>query len=308
MKNLKLIFIFLLLKFSLIIQAQPNHFFPMENGVWEEVHVGFTGDPYPIYIVTCGDTVINNETHAKLYEIHLDSLGNEMTRTYIAATKTGADVVDCIIAGTQNSFVLYDFSIETGQSITLESTWLGLPTTFTVTSNSLMSDNAGLIRRVINLESNTSSEVWIEGMGSNKGVLNRGHPVIADFESSLNCFKYEDILIWSNDTNMPTCEFSFTEICGTTSLDDFSFFDKIKMQVSPNPMAVEATIQIEGLDLLSQPEIRIYNLQGQLIRKLMELNEEKLLFLRKDLKAGMYVFELFDTKTTFALRKKIIIF
>ena len=79
------------------------------------------------------------------------------------------------------------------------------------------------------------------------------------------------------------------------------------MQFAPNPFSEETTVQIKGLELLDKPEIRIYNLQGQLIQKIKELNEEKFSFFRKDLNAGLYVFELFDTKTTFALRKKIII-
>ena len=310
MKNLKLIILLPFLCFILKSQAQPNPFFPMENAVWEEAFIGIVGSPLPTYIVTCGDTLLNNELHAKLYELTLDSLGNEVNRVYRGATKTGADVVDFVPPGAQSGFVLYDFSLESGQSIELESVFFGGNSTFTVVSNSLMTDNAGISRRVINLEiaSGFGTEVWIEGIGSSKGVLNRGLGDVADFDPFMNCFKYEDILLWSNAVTMPTCEFSFTEICSTTFIEDFSFFEKIKMQISPNPMTTEAMIQIEGLDWLDQPEIRVYNLQGQLIQKIVELNEEKLLFLRKDLKAGMYVFELFDTKTTFALRKKIVIY
>lgn len=307
MKKLKLILILPFLGFYFQSQAQPIPFFPTVDGVWEEAFIGFIGTPINTIIVTCGDTLINNENHAKLYELTLDAMGMEINRAYKGASKTGADVVDFIPAGSQNSIVLYDFSLETGQSINLEILLFGTTVTYTVTGNSLMTDNGGISRRVIQMESNSNTEVWIEGIGSNKGVLNRGLPPAADLETYMNCFKYEDILLWSNEVTMPSCESSLVEICGTTSIEDFSFFDKIKMEISPNPMVDEAIIQVEGLDLLEQPEIRVYNLQGQLIRRNLELNEEKLLFLRKDLKAGMYVFELFDTKTTFALRKKIVV-
>jgi len=46
--------------------------------------------------------------------------------------------------------------------------------------------------------------------------------------------------------------------------------------------------------------LSIYNLQGQLVEKIAEINEENFIFSRKNLKAGVYVFELSDGKTTFA--------
>ena len=120
--------------------------------------------------------------------------------------------------------------------------------------------------------------------------------------------KYEDILIWSNDQTIPACEFSYIEMCSTVSTSEDLFSDKISFQIYPNPISSAARIEINGFVFLENPELRIYNLQGQLIQKYMELNEEKFSFFRKDLNAGMYVFELYDTKTTFAVRKKVIVF
>ena len=74
-----------------------------------------------------------------------------------------------------------------------------------------------------------------------------------------------------------------------------------------DPINSEASIQISGFEHLEAPKFKIYNLQGQIIEKIGELNEEFFLFSRKRLNAGVYVFELSDGKTTFALRKKIII-
>ena len=301
MKNLKLLIVLFFLN-SLLVHAQPNPFFPMKDAVWEEAYYGFAGGPFPTYTVTCGDTTINNEVYAKLYDLTLDSTGNIVDRLYRGASKTGADQVHFINTGTSASYLLYDFSLETGQSIELE-TIFGL-NTLTVIGNNLMTDNASITRRVIIFD---SGEIWIEGIGSNKGVLTRGLGLVADYDPFMNCFKYEDILVWSNETTMPNCEFSFTELCGTTSSEHLLFLEKINFKVFPNPIQSEAMIEIEGFEKLEQPEIRIFNLQGQLIQKILELNEEKISFFRKDLNAGIYVFELFDTKTTFALRKKIVI-
>jgi len=306
MKNLKLNLILILFFFSLKLMAQPNPFFPMENAVWEGESIGFGGPTLPFYTVTCGDTLINNETYVKLYILRLDSMGNIISKEYKGASKTGADQVMYIPRLSQTPQLLYDFSLETGQSIDLETPFGTF--TLTVAGNSLMTDNAGISRRVITFEPNPTVEIWIEGIGSNRGVLDRGRPQMIDFETYMNCFKYEDILIWSNESNMPECSFSYTEMSGTTSIQDFSKYEKVELSFSPNPMLEETVVQISDLDLLESSEIRVYNFQGQLIQKIMELNEEKFSFFRKDLNAGMYVFELFDTKTTFALRKKLVIF
>ena len=188
MEKIKLIIILNFLLVTTPLMAQPNPFFPMENGVWEEAFIGILGSPLPTYTVTCGDTLINGEVHAKLYNLTLDSIGMITNHQYQGATKTNAETVDFVPPGANASYLLYDFSLVTGQTIELETTF-GNTSTLTVSANSLMTDNAGISRRVIIFEANPTVEVWIEGIGSNKGVLTRGITSIADYDPYMNCFK-----------------------------------------------------------------------------------------------------------------------
>ena len=303
MKNLKLLssFIFLISIQSLI--AQPSQFFPTKNASWENATIGIVGTPFPDYQVMCGDTIIGNNTYAQLYAIFLDSTGMETMRQYLGGTRMETDLVFYIENNTSMEYLLYDFSLESGQSVTVQ-TIFGTNETMTVTSNMLIDTPDGVTRRVINFD----NESWIEGIGSTRGLTTRGIPLTPDFDPYLNCFKSFGQLGYSNPNTQPTCQFTFSDLCGTTSIATLSKNGLVNFEVFPNPILAETTIEIEGLKELKSPILSIYNLQGQLVEKIVGINEEKFIFSRKNLKAGVYVFELSDGKTTFAIRKKIIVF
>lgn len=74
----------------------------------------------------------------------------------------------------------------------------------------------------------------------------------------------------------------------------------VTFKVFPNPFLAKTIVEIQESTELKSPVLSIYNLQGQLVEKIVEKNELKFIFSRKNLKAGVYVFELSDGKTTFA--------
>lgn len=302
MKNLTLFscFIFLISYQSLI--AQPSQFFPIKNASWENATIGIAGVPFPDYQVLCGDTLIANNTYSKLYAIFLDSAGVETMRQYLGGTRMETDFVFYLENNSSTEYLLYDFSLETGQTISVQ-TIFGGNQTLTVISNMLIDTPDGVTRRVINFD----NESWIEGIGSTRGLLTRGMPLTPDFEPYLNCFKSFGQLGYSNPDTQPECQFIFTDLCGTTALANFSKNKLLDFNVFPNPITEETIIEITQFSELKSPVLSIYNLQGQLVEKIIDINEEKFIFSRKNLKAGAYVFELSDGKTTFAFRKKILI-
>lgn len=302
MKNLKLLSFLIFFISSFILKAQPSQFFPIGKASWENATIGFAGVPIPDYQVLCGDTLIGNNTYSKLYSIFLDSAGIETMRQYQGGTRMETDLVYYIENNTSNEYLLYDFSLETGQSITIQ-TIFGIEETLTVISNMLIDTPDGVTRRVINFE----NESWIEGIGSTRGLVTRGIPITPDFDPYLNCFKSFEQLGYSNPTTQPECLFTFSDLCGTTSLNDISQNKNTEFTIFPNPVKNETTIEIHQFSELKSPVISIYNLQGQIVQKINKINEEKFIFSRKNLKGGVYVFELSDGKTTFATRKKILI-
>ncbi|MFK8006689.1 MAG: T9SS type A sorting domain-containing protein [Saprospiraceae bacterium] len=295
MKNLRLLsYLFFFFSFQLLI-AQPSQFFPIKKASWENATIGFAGVPIPDYQVLCGDTLMGNNTYSKLYNIILDSAGVETMRQYQGGTRMETDVVFYIENNAFEEYLLYDFSLETGQSITVQ-TIFGSNETLIVNSNELIDTPDGVTRRVINFE----NESWIEGIGSTRGLLTRGMPLTPDFDPYLNCFKSFEQLGYSNPTTQPECLFTFSDLCETTSLDDLFKNKNVYFNIFPNPFLEKTTIEIPELSELNSPVISIYNFQGQIVEKINNINEEKFIFSRKNLNAGVYVFELSDGKTTFA--------
>jgi len=297
MKKLKLLSSIILFILSQNSYAQPSQFFPTKNASWENATIGIIGIPMLNYQVMCGDTVIENNTYAQLYSIFLDGAGVETMREYLGGIRMATDLVFYWENNSSAEYLLYDFSLETGESITVQTT-LGTNETLTVTSNMLIDTPDGVTRRVINFD----NESWIEGIGSTRGLLTRAIPPTPGNDLYLNCFKSFGQLGYSNPTTSPECLFTFTDLCGTTSNTDFLKNRIVNFKVFPNPFSNKTTIEIQELAKLKSPILSIYNLQGQLVEKIVDINEKKFIFSRKNLKAGVYVFELSDGKTTFATR------
>lgn len=302
MKGLKLLFFISVFFLISSLKAQPSQFFPIKKASWENAIIGFAGVPFPDYQVLCGDTLIGNNSYSRLYSIFFDSTGVETMREYRGGTRMETDLVFYIEKNTSEEYLLYDFALEAGQSITVQ-TIFGNNETIVATSNELINTPDGVTRRVIHF----NDESWIEGIGSTRGLLTRGMPLTPDFEPYLNCFKSFDELGFINSNTQPECLFTFSDLCESTFVQNISKDQIVNLEVFPNPFFEEVTIEIFKLKDLESPIIKIYNIHGQLIEKIMGINEEKFIFSRKNLNAGVYVFELSDWKTTFALRKKIIV-
>jgi len=303
-KYLKLfLLIFLIQNISI---AQPNQFFPIEKASWECKIIG-NGIPYTEHRALCGDTVINGNEYAKMYVLEVDDDGNEKDRFYEGGTRIEFDRVYWIEDNEEQEELLYNFGLEDGDDFTYVPLSTTVPVTISVTSTDLINTLDGITRRVITFN---SGEVWIEGIGSNRGVVHRGIGFFSSFQPEAQCFKFEEELVWSNTSTspFPTCEFTFIDACNTiTSNESLNQELNFDFHCYPNPITENATIQIQGLDRMEKPYLSIYNAQGQLVEKIIGLNEEKFIFSRKNLNAGVYVFELTDGKTTFAVRKKSVI-
>jgi len=217
MKNLKLIFTIIFLVILQFSKAQPNLFFPIKNASWENAISENGGTPITDYQVLCGDTLIGNNTYSKLFSIVLDSMGMETMRQYLGGTRMETDIVFFIKENSTQEYLLYDFAVEAGQSITVQ-TIFGSNETMIATGNELISTPDGIVRRVIHF----NNESWFEGIGSTRGLLTRGMPLAADFEPYLNCFKSFGVLGYSNPNTQPECLFTFSELCESTSTEDLS--------------------------------------------------------------------------------------
>jgi hypothetical protein len=243
--------------------------FPLSDAIWEESSFSIAGQ-FVRYRLLCGDTTINEQTYAKIYDISYPFDGEELPpdtippAIYVGGLRTDEAQVFYVQPETTEDLLLYDFSLEAEESIELPNTTLGNAGTYNVTNVDTVKIN-GEDRRRLFLESvfGGTNDVWVEGLGSVVyGLLDRGLALVFDYGSSLNCVQLnEQGFIFRPGANSD-CLMAVTG-CDVVSatIDRNKYSGKIR--VYPNPSWGELNIQLpqDGADW----QIEIWSLEGKFI-------------------------------------------
>lgn len=150
--------------------------------------------------------------------------------------------------GTNLEYVLYDFSLQVGDSITLQD-FPVFPAI--VDSIGTMTDAAGIQRRLFYFSWQSPQELYmIEGIGGNGGLLS---PLCYCFEqgSDMTCVKKENEILW-NIGGRATCD-----ILLDTKVQLFNS----DIKIYPNPTA--NSLFIEGLENFSGT-VTLFDYQGKI--------------------------------------------
>ena len=124
-----------------------------------------------------------------------------------------------------------------------------------------------------NLGRPRAKETWIEGMGSDYGLLWTGYFNVVDGWHCLLCFHQNGELIWENP------EYGFCTYTAVEETKDSEIF------IFPNPAKEKVTI--EGVEAT---EVEVYNALGQLVKTLQNANEINV----SDLMEGVYLLRIAD--------------
>ncbi|MBL4594602.1 MAG: T9SS type A sorting domain-containing protein [Flavobacteriales bacterium] len=206
--------------------------------------------------------------------------------------------------GTRKEDLLYDFSIQVGDSIEMKnpiSPFLHNAGFYTV--DSIIMDqlqDANFYRHfylspsISNSVSSNNAE-WIEGVGS-LSLINSpsGRPDINDV-GELSCFFKNSILFYSNLDSISNCAPTIV------SSSDEKTIDKIKLY----PTIVENECHITGIEFMK--DINIYNIHGKKIKQISIHNKTHISFSLENLQSGLYFVILTDTqqnKSSFKIIKK----
>lgn len=247
--------ILLIAGFLTIISISGQNYFPLvqENNEWTTLIVIQSG-PYPWDTTfwtdnyrLSGDTVINNQTYTKLYKSQEEF---PINWNYCAGLREENQKV--WRNGTNNypEMLIYDFTLNLGDTINL---WDEDP---------MIVDS--IVNKPINNENRrhiyfsypgypSLSELWIEGIGSNRGILEPGSGTFEGGSSWLLCMKENGAIIYSNP-NYNSC-FLITEI---------EEINNSLIEAYPNP--AEDLIKISNLENIRIESISIFDLSGQKIR------------------------------------------
>ena len=166
-----------------------------------------------------------------------------------------ANVGDSLVCGYGDYFVLDSISIEQIGGVDRKKFWFGLEYDFTGEPYAM--------------------ETWIEGIGSDLGLLYCGSYYFCGGYYRALCFHQDGELIWQNPEY---------DACVITSVEEIN--EKV-ISVYPNP-AME-TVTIDGVEA---SEVQVYNALGQLVKTMRNSNEVSL----EGLPQGVYMVRIADAE------------
>ncbi|MBR3491834.1 MAG: T9SS type A sorting domain-containing protein [Bacteroidales bacterium] len=178
-----------------------------------------------------------------------------------------------------NETLLYDFSMQPGDSICYDEELAACLKLLSVNDTLLEGENKTRKKYVFRYEENgcPSShgyETWIEGIGSEYGLLGPGSRFLMGDVTDLLCYYEDEDIVWQNP-DFNSCYIN------TVGLDEIETDSSVS--VYPNP--VKNKVFIEGFNAA---EVKIYNALGQLMKTVKDVNEISVV----DLSEGVYVMRI----------------
>ena len=164
-----------------------------------------------------------------------------------------ANVGDSLVCGYGDYFVLDSISIEQIGGVDRKKFWFGLEYDFTGEPYAM--------------------ETWIEGIGSDLGLLYCGSYYFCGGYYRALCFHQDGELIWQNPEY---------DACVITSVEEIN--DKV-ISVYPNP-----AMEIVTIDGVEAAEVQVYNALGQLVKTVRDANEIPVAGLAE----GVYLLRIVD--------------
>ena len=231
------------------IQAQTD--FPESDAVW--VNKITCHDPWSTYLCDAEfyclpgeDTLIDGQNYSKLYRC------DDEVNMYQGSLRVDAEVVYYIPVDSITEFVLYDFTLEEGDSIS--NFWM-LDSPFydtLIVSSTAIESFDGIDRKVINFESTGGR--WVQGLGSDWGLLRELWHNISGYFVELQCMSVGDSSYYPLLSDEP-CDMNFGSDIGIRENELNS------LKIFPNP--AQTTVEISG----DFTEIQLSDLSGKIILK-----------------------------------------
>ena len=294
MKNILLTCLLFLSSFPIVGQEFS---FPQDSASWTYVH---SFDPWTIpnfhTFEMFGDTIINEQHYKKI--THSDCWGWTTSQIVYDFIRSEEDQVFFLQKDSTEEFLLYDFSLEAGDSFSIEKECLS------DSGDSIFVqwvDSVLVLPDEYRKQINFNNAQWVEGIG----VINHFLTVSTGLESldysvDLMCFSINgEYLINGAFYFNPDPEFGSGIHFGCDGvIDDVSNLDiKKSFVISPNPFF--ADFEIQCADFHEIQEIDLLSLSGQYIESLPLRPSQSL----TGLVPGMYILKVKLKGTFYFLRR-----
>ena len=246
--------------FPVFASAQLNYFFPDSNSYFSVSWMKFWFQ---------GDTVIGDFKYKKVYMQMNDSIADFNKAYYFTAIRedTVAEKVYFYhydYYNAENEYLLYDFSVNVGETVGFYSFWGGLHIKQQVVKSidSILID--GHYRKKINfLHERHGIESWIEGIGSTQGIFFPGYfeEVDAMDWTYLLCVHVDERLIYENPDPFYDNYNCYIPDHGVNILEHKKEILKIYPTIADKVLYIETDNNIEDFNY------KIINVQGQVINE-----------------------------------------
>lgn len=217
-----------------------------------------------------GDTIINSHTYKILWSDWDTSISYNHAEGYY---REESNVVYRWDPSGEHTF--YNFNLETGDTATVFSEPCGEVQVVVVATDTI--DYFGIPRKRWILEG-SADEYWIEGIGSNYGLIyTRIYECTADIYKVLLCFHEDDVLSYILDGE--------TE-CYQTNVGMQDGFEKVDVRVFPNPVKSGQLLVIQFNKGISRVEL--YHASGTFLKSFKIDNQSEVLIPTVSLSPGFY--------------------
>lgn len=289
----RIVFILLIIRTVICVNAQEYFPFPDTNAIWSVNIYKFS---------ISGDTVINNKTYKKYYRTTGDSVFAFENASYYAAVREDSNKkIRGIKHDSQTEYLLYDFSLEIGDSVYvspfenlnpygIDSIGLLVLDTDSV----LINETYRKRYKFTTLDWNSNwwtYEYWIEGIGSDYGLFSGGTFVPGACKSVQDIYFYRLLCYQEGDyIEYFAPEYLNSSTCFVPVPSGIVDREKKEPDVKlfPNPVIGQSNLVIKDFTDKSL-FVSFYNLYGQKIKT--DLIKAGKLEINKDsFKKGIYLY------------------
>ncbi len=242
--------------------------------VWSELRTS-SSSLSTIFVKFGGDTTFNSHTYKRVYYTNDPDQINWTQLSFIR--EEGQKVYRVYGGHYMYDALVYDFSLNEGDQVTVN-------TEFTLTVDSVDHVEIGseLRKRLFMCHSPEFNfgEIWIEGIGSNAGVLYSGTYGYPDFDNKLLCVKKNDTLLYQNPL--------YNSCYIISDIEENSLNSK-KVMVYPNPASNKLNIEVDNFI-----KAELLDVNGKLIKTENDKNinlqgcSKGIYFVRVITKSGVY--------------------
>ena len=263
----------LLMAGGVTMQAQEYLPIAQKGNEWHTLSTTLFG--YSNYVNWCsGDTIIGDVRYMKI----MGTLNDGYPHLFTVLREEDGKVWKRHL-NTSEETLLYDFTASVGDTLCF-----GEPGASFVLDSISMVQIGDVDRRKFwfgleydNLGKPRAKETWVEGVGSDFGLLWSGYYGVYDGWHCLLCFHQYGELVWQNP-EYNTCSYPYDAVEENKDSE---------IALYPNP--VRDRVVIEGIEVA---EVEVYNTLGQMVKTIQGTNEISV----ADLPQGVYLLRIADAE------------